>query len=372
MNGMRPKVLLVGPWPPTCGGVTTFMRNVAGSTLRDRYEFIPFTTSRPGKRVLKADNYGYAAILRGGALRVLQGIAITLAHLVSYPWVLALRRPSLIQVQASDFHAFWEAALYVLMGRFSGRPVVLRIGGSFNRFYEASGPIAQVAIRWSLEQPSLLVVQSEYWRAYVERLGRRGPTVVLNNFVANATLESRRRRAAAPPRFLLFCGEAARLKGAYVLLEALKNLRAPAEVTLMAVPSFLRQDIERAGLAGRVRMLDFLEHDEALAEMRRTDVFLQISSSEGFPNMLLEAMALGCATIVTPVGAVPEIVGRDGECACIVPVGDATQLADRMMRLAADPALLARMAAAARERVAARFTERAVIGELEAAYRLLI
>ena len=83
-------------------------------------------------------------------------------------------------------------------------------------------------------------------------------------------------------------------------------------------------------------------------------------------------MALGCAAIVTPVGAVPEVVGPDGECAFIVPAGDARALAERMARLAADPALLARMAAAARRRVAERFTERAVIGVLDGAYRSLI
>lgn len=85
--------------------------------------------------------------------------------------------------------------------------------------------------------------------------------------------------------------------------------------------------------------------------------------------MLLEAMALGCAAIVTPVGAVPEIVGPDGECAFIVPAGDASQLADRMVRLAADRGLLARMAAAAQTRVLERYTERTAIQVLDRAYQ---
>src|SRR5207245_6012351 len=113
----------------------------------------------------------------------------------------------------------------------------------------------------------------------------------------------------------------------------------------MAVTNSLRDEFAMAGLDGHVRMLDFLSHDEALATLRRTDVFLQISSSEGFPNMLLEAMALGCAAIVTPVGAVPEVVGADGECAFIVPAGDASQLADRMILLPAVLCVLARLGA---------------------------
>lgn len=375
MSAARPRVLLVGPWPPTCGGVTTFLRNLAASTLRERYEFVPFTTSRPGKRRHGADNYGYAAILRGGARRVAQGLAITLYHLLLYPWFVLLRRPAVIQVQASDFQAFWESALYVAMGKLLGRPVMLRIGGSFNRFWDASGALARSAILWTLRQPALLVVQSEYWREYVSALAGTGRTVILNNFVSEAMLERDRLPPAAQTRFLLYCGEAPRLKGAYVLLEALQRLQASgddAEITLMAAPEFLRADVARAGLAGRVRMLDFLAHEEAIAELARSDVFLQISSSEGFPNMLLEAMALGCAAVVTPVGAVPEVVGPEGECAFVIPVGDAAALAERMARLAADPALRARMSNAARERIAQHYTENRVVGVLDAAYRRLI
>lgn len=364
---------MVGPWPPTTGGVTTFMRNVINSPLKEQYEFIPFTTSRPGKRNVNGDNYGYIAVFRGGLKRVAQGIFITLWHLAVYPWVIVLRRPAVIQVQASDFQAFWEASLYVLMGRIFRRPIVLRIGGSFNRFWESSGARARAAIRWTLRQPSLLVVQSKYWSDYVAGIGRTAPRVILNNFVPDTLAEKRVFPVPPVPRFLLCCGEAPQLKGAYLLLDAVRKLvgrGVEVEVTLMAVTNPLRDEIRRAGLDRHVRMLDFLSHGEALATLRRTDVFLQISSSEGFPNMLLEAMALGCAAIVTPVGAVPEIVGADDECAFIIPAGDAAMLADRMSRLAADRKLLARMAVAAQARIAERFTERTVVQMLDHAYQL--
>ena len=375
MSAIRPKVLMVGPWPPTLGGVATFVNNVVRAPLREKYDFVPFTTARPGKRNVSGDNYGYVAILRGGLKRVVQGILVTLWHFVAYPWVVVLRRPKVIQIQASDFHAFWEASLYVLMGTIFRCPIVLRIGGSFNRFWESSGATARAAIQWTLRQPSLLIVQSEYWKNYVTGLGRTAPTVILNNFVPDTLAEKRPSPAPAVPRYLLFCGEAPELKGAYVLLDAVRKLverGVGVEVTLMAVTIPLHQKITNAGLDEHVRMLDFLSHDEALATLRRSDVFLQISSSEGFPNMLLEAMALGCAAIVTPVGAVPEIVGPDGECAFIVPAGDASQLADRMIRLAADRGLLARMAAAAQTRVLERYTERTAIQVLDRAYQFVM
>jgi hypothetical protein len=67
---MRPRVLLVGPMPPTKGGVTTFMLNLMASPLAAEVMFIPFTTSRPPKQNV-TDNWGYGAILRGGPRRIL-------------------------------------------------------------------------------------------------------------------------------------------------------------------------------------------------------------------------------------------------------------------------------------------------------------
>jgi glycosyltransferase involved in cell wall biosynthesis len=349
------------------------MRNVVSSRLKEKYEFIPFTTSRPAKRNAKSDNYGYGAIFLGGPKRVAQGIAITLWHLSIYPFIVLTRRPSVIQIQASDFQAFWEAALYIVMAKALRRPVVLRIGGSFDRFFESSGAFARSAVRWVLRQPTLLVVQSLYWREHIARLGRAEGVVVLNNFVPENLIVRRNERRPASPRFLLCCTEVPQLKGAYVVLEALRMLAARqirVEVTLMAVPASLRQQIEAEGLERSVTMLDFLSHEEALEALRRTDVLLQISSSEGFPNMLLEAMAVGCAAIVTPVGAIPEVVGRDGESAFIIPIGDAAMLAERMGKLARDRDMLARMAAAAQDRVLDRFTEAKVIAVLGRAYEL--
>ena len=349
------------------------MRNVADSPLKEKYDFIPFTTARPEKLNVVEDNYGYAAIFRGGFKRFVQGIVVTLWHLFAYPWVVLARRPAVIQIQASDFQAFWEASLYLLVGKILRRPIVLRIGGSFDRFWEASGAAGRAAIRWMLRQPSVLVVQSKYWKHYLARFERTGPTVIVNNFVPARLLEKRGVSAPPVPRFILCSGAVPRLKGAYVLLDAVRSLverGVGIDVTVMAVTGALRRDIVGAGLERHVKMLDFLAHQDALAALRRSDVFLQISSSEGFPNMLLEAMALGCASIVTPVGAVPEIVGADGECALLVRPGDAAILADRIARLAADPALLARMAAAAQARIAERYTERTVIQLLDRNYEL--
>ncbi len=77
---------------------------------------------------------------------------------------------------------------------------------------------------------------------------------------------------------------------------------------------------------------------------------------EGFSLPAAEAMATGTPLVATTGGAIPEVAGRDGETCLAVPPGDPGVLATALSRLLADPALRARLGAAGRERVLARFT----------------
>jgi glycosyltransferase involved in cell wall biosynthesis len=55
------------------------------------------------------------------------------------------------------------------------------------------------------------------------------------------------------------------------------------------------------------------ESPETLVQLYNThEYYLQLSSSEGFPNALGEAMACGCIPIGSAVGAIPEIIGDTG------------------------------------------------------------
>jgi glycosyltransferase involved in cell wall biosynthesis len=69
-------------------------------------------------------------------------------------------------------------------------------------------------------------------------------------------------------------------------------------------------------------------------------------------------MATGTPLVATTGGAIPEVAGPDGETCLAVPPGDPGALASALGRLLDEPELRARIGAAGRERVLARFTWR--------------
>jgi glycosyltransferase involved in cell wall biosynthesis len=92
---------------------------------------------------------------------------------------------------------------------------------------------------------------------------------------------------------------------------------------------------------------------------------------EGLPRTLLEAAACGRPLLTTDVPGCRDLV-RDGIEGFVTPPGDAAALAERMVRLATDPALVARLGAAARERVLQGHTEAAVGEAVVALYRSML
>jgi glycosyltransferase involved in cell wall biosynthesis len=363
----------VGLFPPAQGGVTTFLVNLVNSPLAERYRFEPFSLTRPPKKNV-VDNWGYAAFFRGGVLRMAHGVLVTAWHLIAFPFAIRSRRVDIVQVQASDYQQFWEAFLYVTMARWLHRPVLMRLGGAFDIFYEGSSAWMKRRIRAAVSRPDLLIVQSEYWRDLLARIGRADRIVILNNFVLAEPLGSRRREVTKAPRCLFIAGSEARRKGLYVLIDALRLLRergVAVSVLAIAVPEMAAQRIRSEGLEGLVELRGYLKHEEVLAEMRRADIFLLPSFGEGFPNSLLEAMAQGMAAIATPVGSVREIVGA-GDGAIVVAAGDPAALASALGRLVEQPEQCARLGAPNHEIVRSRFTPRAVLPALDAAYRQLL
>ena len=98
--------------------------------------------------------------------------------------------------------------------------------------------------------------------------------------------------------------------------------------------------VESKGLSEYVKVYGPLYGDdkEKIWQMCDCFVFPTYYHNECFPLVILEAMQHSLPVIVTPVGAIPDMV-IDGETGILVPVNDSRALAEAMEKLMRDPSL---------------------------------
>jgi glycosyltransferase involved in cell wall biosynthesis len=170
---------------------------------------------------------------------------------------------------------------------------------------------------------------------------------------------------------LLFVGRLTPHKGVDVLIRAL-----PPDVPLTVVgseghdrelpergyPALLRslasrRDVRFVGPVDDVQLAHLYRQAIALVlpSVERTWYGRSIRVSELLGLVALEAMASGTPVIASRVGGLPEVV-RDGDTGFLVRPGDVAGLRERIERLVANPALVARMSALARDHVVAEWT----------------
>ncbi len=188
--------------------------------------------------------------------------------------------------------------------------------------------------------------------------------------------DARARLGIAPERFVVgWVGRMTGVKRTDDVLESLHRLRERGvdAVLLMVGSGPDRDHVEqRASALGIVHHCYFLGYQEDVSGWYRAfDAMILPSANEGTPVVVIEALAAGCPVVATSVGGVPDVV-REGVDGFLVPMGDVDALADRLELLARDPELRARMGAAGRESVPARYAVERLVSDVDELYRSLL
>ena len=168
------------------------------------------------------------------------------------------------------------------------------------------------------------------------------------------------------------------MKGMAYLLEALAELRSggrKAELTIIGRPradSPTLQKIHLMGLSDAVRFVSDLSEAEIVNLYAEASVAVVPSLYEGFSLPAIEAMSCAAPLVTTTGGALPEVVGPDGEAALQVPPGDAASLAGALQRVLDDPDLGRRLGQGGRRRVLDNWSWRHTAERTVEQYRILL
>ncbi len=175
---------------------------------------------------------------------------------------------------------------------------------------------------------------------------------------------------------LLFAGRIQPLKGLGIAVGALAALRRPdAELVVVGGPSGPEGEVElelslelaeRLGVRHQIRLVPPQPHHLLSTYYRAADVVLVPSRSESFGLVALEAGACGVPVVAAAVGGLRTLVDH-GRTGLLVDSRDPEAFADAVGTVLADPALAARLGAAAAVR-ARDYTWSVAAGRLRRTY----
>ncbi|MCK0510740.1 glycosyltransferase [Aromatoleum buckelii] len=227
---------------------------------------------------------------------------------------------------AIDAHFFFpDGVAAMLLGKWLAKPVVITARGSDITYWPQSALPLRM-IRWAARAAGCCAAVSRALADEMVRLGLgRQPPRVLRNGVDLALFHPGGRAEARAElgfegRVVLSVGNLIELKGHHLAIEALATVPGASLVIIGSGPeeARLRALAARLGLAARVRFVRVVPQADLRRYYVAADLLVLASSREGWPNVLLEAMACGTPVLATRVWGMPEVVAAP-EAGVLVP-----------------------------------------------------
>jgi len=289
----------------------------------------------------------------------------------------------------------WSAAFYQQVARVAGRekfdvlecteagglfltslaPVVIRLHGSeavFRKYtsqpFDISATLNDWLERRACEKAAALTVPSVFQAREIAT--RRGWPLERLQVVANPISSEMLQASAHVTRpsemdepVVLYVGRLAPVKGIECLLAAATRVHAvrPKTTFVLAGPWQMPHAPEKYGLKLNEKSVDGVlwvgprQPRELVSHYQRATAFVMPSHFESFCISALEAMAFRLPVIATRAGALPELI-EDGVTGEIVAPGDASTMANAIVRLLDDPQRREALGQAGRNGVLANFT----------------
>ena len=168
---------------------------------------------------------------------------------------------------------------------------------------------------------------------------------------------------------IIAVGRLAPQKNYFVMLEAMKKvLENKRDVTLdIYGDGFIKDEItnkiKELGLESNVTLKG--NSQNVYERLVESDLFLMTSDFEGFPNALLEAMALGVPAISTDCKTGPKDLIKHNETGLLAKTGDPSDIAEKILQLLNNPKHAQTLAENAKKDCLNRFSKQNVKNQLK-------
>lgn len=280
-------------------------------------------------------------------------------------------------------HCHWPFphGLIAQAGRIRAKlPIVLNFHGAELLLMRRKKWIKPI-LHWLLGQAQAVLCNSSFTRGRIHAV--REVAVELSPYGTTLPESDHPHRAPRQPQDpfdILFVGRHIERKGIEYLIDAMAFLPGD-RFRLTIVGHGDRTDALKARAAAtqdpRILFTGKLSTEDLARAYAEASVFVlpavvdSKGDTEGLGVVLIEAAEMGLPLVGSDAGGIPDVV-VDGESGLLVPEADARALAERLLRLADDPALAKRLVEGARARTRRLFSWDVVIPHLEGVYRKVV
>lgn len=359
-------ILFVSPLHGATGGITSWMQKLVEQGLPGGYKMHVVDTGIYNKKRI-----GNLSLWVGEGRR-------TLRIMGSILWHYAILRPSIVHINYSmdpnhklgmlrDLVCAALAHLWNIkvVGHYRGD--ISRIAGSRRNgigWWLMCALIRVSELNIALNRDSLSCMVA------LQRSEQHAP-VSLPNFIQDSVFHHHVIRAAGLSGRIrvLYAGRITAAKGCREILAAARQMPEADFILLGSVKSdmepYLRLPPANVALGGNVAP------GVVLQQMNSSDLFLFPSYFEGFPNAVIEAMAMGLPVVATRVGAIPEIV-EDGAGGLLIDNPDEHEIVSALRLLISDPEMRLRMGLFNRRKSRTEYSYSVVIGKLVSFYQKIL
>jgi glycosyltransferase involved in cell wall biosynthesis len=369
------KLLLVSPLPPPAGGIQTVTETLM-SYLRNNHD---------GMDISLYDNSHHLrpATSQSLVIRILTGLVNSLSTCAAVRKFVRQTKPDIIHLSSSSSFALIKDLMIVNFAKRKNIRVIM---------HWHFGRIPQLIVRenweWKLlrrvitKSTASVIIDSASYNALYE-LGFRNIFLVPNPVSQTVEMKMMNRMSGngdqgyknEPTGRIIFIGHIISDKGVYDLVQACSLIPSVTELVLIGhYENSVRSKLLRmASLRNDntwLQMPGELSHDKVLDFICKSDILVLPSYTEGFPMVIIEAMAMGCPVIATDVGAIPEMLEAGGEhpCGICVPVKDVEKLKEAISELFDDPVKRKTMGRNGSDRVLRHYTVEKIAGQYKSVW----
>ena len=164
-------------------------------------------------------------------------------------------------------------------------------------------------------------------------------------------------KAAEEKKNILFLGNVMYSKGVEELLTAWESVSEKYPEWTLTIAGFCensyKEQLESRYSMKNVHLAGFMPHDAAMELLAEAAFLVLPSHTEGFPNVVIEAMMCEKAVLATDVGAIADILS--GDCGIVFQAKDIEALTGGLERLISDPAVREKMGRRGKEKAGTQY-----------------